>query len=265
MIQPWLKTKVKAIIAVCSVCFLTACSSSLGGRKTNNSAQDNQNLTVFAAASLTAPLEEIAKQFETENPGFTVHLNFAGSQTLVDQISQGAPADLLLTANEQTMNNAVAAQLVTQPVVFATNTLTMITQPGNPEKITGLDHTLTDKKLVICAIQVPCGEATNRLAQLNNIVLNPVSEENKVSDVQARVLSGEADAGIVYHSDAQTLGLKVATVNLQGADTVINRYPVALAYQSKDKPAAKAFSNWLLTNKSQNILHNYGFGAAEPQ
>ena len=108
-------------------------------------------LNVYAAASLTETFGELEKTFEAANPGVDVRFNFAGSQDLVTQLGEGADVDVLATANESTMKKAADASQVDAQTIFVTNTLTLITTPGNPAGITGLDSSLDGAKLVICA------------------------------------------------------------------------------------------------------------------
>lgn len=126
------------------------------------------DLTVFAAASLSVVFPEIADVFTTEHPDTSVRFSFAGSSDLVAQLDAGAPADVLATANESTMADAVQAGTIEgEPVIFADNVLALIAPAGNPADITGLDESLDGTNVVVCAPQVPCGEATgpHRLAR----------------------------------------------------------------------------------------------------
>ena len=106
-------------------------------------------LNVYAAASLTETFGELEEIFEEANPGVDVRFNFAGSQDLVTQLGEGADVDVLATANESTMKKAADASQVDAQTIFVTNTLTLITTPGNPAGVTGLDSSLDGVKLVI--------------------------------------------------------------------------------------------------------------------
>lgn len=217
-------------------------------------------LHVFAAASLKESFGKIEALFEEANSGVDVQLNLQGSQDLVTAIEQGAPADVLATANESTMTKAVEANLVVQPQSFATNTLTLITPPGNPAKVTGLDASLASAKLVVCAPEVPCGKATKKLAEELGVALTPVSEEQKVTDVRGKVASGEADAGVVYKTDAKAQGDEVEQVEIDGADKVVNVYPIAVVEASAQQELAKVFVDMVRSAEGQAILNEAGFG-----
>lgn len=228
----------------------------------NDDGGPDRMLTVFAAASLTDAFTEIAEGFEAAHPGVDVRLSFDGSSGLVDQISGGAPADVFASADEQTMTRAVGAGLVRgEPRPFATNVLTLITPAGNPAGITGLDHSLDGTRLVVCADGVPCGTATRALAAKAGVALRPVSEESTVTDVRGKVASGEADAGIVYTTDAAAAGDAVETVPIAGADAAPNRYPIAVLEGATDADLAAGFVDAVTGERGRAVLERHGFGA----
>ena len=226
---------------------------------------DERTLTVFAAASLQQPFEAIAERFEEDNPGVDVVLSFDGSQSLVDQLGAGAPADVLATADARTMARAEDAGTVRVPQEFATNTLTLIVPAGNPAGVTGLDSSLDGAKLVVCAPEVPCGAATEQLETNAGVELAPVSEESKVSDVRGKVESGQADAGIVYRTDAAAAGDRVEAIDIAGADEVVNAYPIAVtADAGADGQRFADAETWIRAvtpDWGRKILADAGFGA----
>ncbi|OWY83425.1 MULTISPECIES: molybdate ABC transporter substrate-binding protein [Rhodococcus] len=220
-------------------------------------------LTVYAAASLRAPFTEIAERFEEANPGVTVELSFAGSSDLETQLEQGAPADVFASADTRTMDAAVDAGVVAgEPIPFATNTLTIVTEPGNPKNITSFDDlTGGGLSVVVCASQVPCGAATERLEKTAGVELAPVSEESSVTDVLGKVTSGQADAGLVYVTDATGAGEKVAVVPVPEAAEIVNIYPVAALSDSRDPDRADAFVRFVAGTDGRAVLVDAGFGA----
>ncbi len=226
---------------------------------------DERTLTVFAAASLQKPFEAIAERFEEDNPGVDVVLSFDGSQSLVDQLGAGAPADVLATADARAMSRAEDAGTVRVPQEFATNTLTLIVPAGNPAGVTGLDSSLDGAKLVVCAPEVPCGAATEQLEANAGVELAPVSEESKVSDVRGKVESGQADAGIVYRTDAAAAGDRVEAIDIAGADEVVNAYPIAVtADAGADGQRFADAETWIRAVTSdwgRKIMADAGFGA----
>ncbi len=219
-------------------------------------------VTVFAAASLQDAFQELATSFEAAHAGVHITFDFQGSQDLVTALDGGSPADVLATANNSTMTDAANKGLVGEQTEFATNVLTLIVPAGNPAGVTGINDGSLDKAdLVVCAPEVPCGEATQKLAAELGVTLNPVSEEQKVTDVRGKVESGEAQAGIVYTTDAAKSGSKVEPIALP-ANSVINHYPIALTKSAGNPQAAQAFIDYILSPEGQKVLQDtYGFGA----
>ena len=219
-------------------------------------------VTVFAAASLQDAFQELATSFEAAHAGVHITFDFQGSQDLVTALDGGSPADVLATANNSTMTDAANKGLIGEQTEFATNVLTLIVPAGNPAGVTGInDGSLDNADLVICAPEVPCGEATAKLADELGVTLNPVSEEQKVTDVRGKVESGEAQAGIVYTTDAAKSGSKVEPIALP-ANSVINHYPIALTKSAGNPQAAQAFIDYILSPEGQKVLQDtYGFGA----
>ncbi|CAM2903273.1 molybdate ABC transporter substrate-binding protein [Actinomyces slackii] len=247
---------------------LAACGAGSSSQATDSSSSGagsaapqaaSGELTVFAAASLQGAFQEIGAAVEKENPDLSITFDFQGSQDLVASLSGGAPADVLATANESTMKDATDQSLVGQSTEFATNVLTLIVPEGNPAGVTGLDSSLTDAKLVICAPEVPCGEATAKLAQALGVTLDPVSEEQKVTDVRGKVESGEADAGIVYTTDAAA-AKGVETISIPDGG-VINHYPIAPTAKPANAEGARVFIDYVLSQEGQAVLTEHGFGA----
>lgn len=216
-------------------------------------------VTVLAAASLQKAFEEIEKTVEKDNPGLDVTFDFQGSQDLVASLAGGDSADVLATANNSTMKTAAEQKLVGNQTEFATNVLTLIVPKGNPKKITGLDSSLEGANLVICAPEVPCGEATKKLAEAQGITLNPVSEEQKVTDVRGKVESGEADAGIVYTTDAAAAKDKADKIDIPDGG-VVNHYPIAPTAKPENPAGAQVFIDAVTGKTGQEILAKHGFG-----
>ena len=216
-------------------------------------------VTVLAAASLQGAFEEIEKTVEKDNPGLDVTFDFQGSQDLVASLAGGDSADVLATANNSTMKTAADQKLVGNQTEFATNVLTLIVPKGNPKKITGLDSSLDGANLVICAPEVPCGEATQKLSSALGVTLNPASEEQKVTDVRGKVESGEADAGIVYTTDAAAAKDKADKIDIPDGG-VVNHYPIAQTANPENAAGAKVFIDAVTGKTGQEVLAKYGFG-----
>ncbi|NNG20885.1 molybdate ABC transporter substrate-binding protein [Naumannella sp. ID2617S] len=232
---------------------LTACPQP--GRTTSSS-----TITVYAAASLNKTFTQLGSEFEAAHPGSTVRLVFGGSADLLAQLQNGAPGDVLATADEPTMTRATDAGLTTaEPGIFATNRLTIATAPGNPKQIRSLAD-LARVSLVTCAPQVPCGNATGQVARAAGVTLKPGSEENSVSDVLGKVTSGQADAGIVYRTDTRAAGSKVTAVDFPEAEQVLNRYPITVLKASAQPGPAAEFTEFVRSERGRQVLTEAGFG-----
>jgi len=218
-------------------------------------------IIVFAAASLKKTFTELGEQFKTQNPGSSVEFSFAGSSDLVTQLTQGAPADVFASADTKNMDKAAQAGLLAgNPVNFASNTLTIAVAPGNPKKIGSFkDLTRQGLNVVVCAPQVPCGSATQKVEQVTGVTLYPVSEESAVTDVLSKVETGQADAGIVYVTDAKGAGDKVASVAFPEAAGAVNTYPIAVLKESKSQELARKFVDLVTGEAGQKVLNAAGF------
>lgn len=225
--------------------------------------QPADQITVFAAASLKPTFTELGSQFEKDHPGTKVTFHFAGSSDLVTQLTLGAPADVFAAADTRTMTEAVEAGLIEDdPVTFASNTLTIVTTPANTRKIGSFaDLAEPGTQLVVCAPQVPCGSATEKLEQLTGVTLSPVSEESAVTDVLGKVTSGQADAGLVYLTDATTAGSKVTAIPFVESSSAVNRYPIAVLAESTHSSAARRFVDLVTGPRGQAVLAAAGFGS----
>ncbi|EHB47781.1 molybdenum ABC transporter, periplasmic molybdate-binding protein [Mycolicibacterium rhodesiae JS60] len=221
-----------------------------------------QKIMVFAAASLKKTFTEIGDQFSKDNPGAAVEFSFAGSSDLVTQLTQGAHADVFASADARNMDKAAQSGLLAgAPVSFASNTLTIAVAPGNPKGIIAFaDLAKPGLNVVVCAPQVPCGSATRTVETKSGVTLNPVSEESSVTDVLSKVTSGQADAGVVYVTDAAGAGDKVAAVSFPEAAGAVNTYPIATLKQSGNSSLASKFVDTVTGQVGQQILTKAGFG-----
>ena len=217
-------------------------------------------LTIFAAASLSASFTELAEGFRAENPGVTIApISFDGSSTLAAQISEGAPADVFASADEATMQQ-VSDELAGSPTLFASNMLQIAVQPGNPLDITTLtDLTKPGVQLALCAPAVPCGAASHTLLDNEGIVLKPVTEEQNVKAVLTKVQLGEVDAGLVYVTDVLDAAGAVDGVTIVGAESARNTYPIATLRASTQPAIGEAFVRFVLSDQGQSILAKHGF------
>jgi len=242
----------------------TGCGSSAAMSGQGSPSTQMQTLTVFAAASLKSTFIAIGDRFEAAHAGTTVTFSFAGSSDLVSQIQGGAPVDVFASADAKNMDKLTRDNLVDgTPVNFASNTLEIAVPPDNPAKVTSLrDLTDRDVKVVVCAPEVPCGAATQKVETASGIDIKPVSEESSVTDVLNKVTSGEADAGMVYVTDVKGAGDKVKGVTFPESSEAVNTYPIATLAVSKNKELARQFVDTVSGPDGQKILSAAGF--AEP-
>jgi molybdate transport system substrate-binding protein len=145
-------------------------------------------------------------------------------------------------------------------VNFASNTLTIVVAPGNPKKVASFkDLTQPGLTVVTCAPQVPCGSATQKVEKATGVLLNPVSEESQVTDVLTKVTTGQADAGLVYVTDAKGAGDKVTAVAFPESADAVNVYPIGTLKQSKDSPLATKFVEAVTGEAGAKVLAAAGF------
>lgn len=218
-------------------------------------------ITVSAAASLTAAFGAIAEAFGKAQPAVVVRTNFAGSSTLVQQIREGAPVDVFASADESNMAKLVAAgEVAGTPVVFARNRLAILVARGNPKKIGGIADLAKPGLLVsLCAPGVPAGKYAREIFAKAGVVVPESSQELDVKAVVSRVVLGEADAGIVYTTDVLAAGEKVEAVAIPDALNVVARYPVAVLVHAKQPDLARALVAYLVSSDGQTILQRFGF------
>lgn len=233
-------------------------------------------LTVYAAASLTDAFTEIGTAFESANPNTTIAFNFSGSQNLRTQIEQGAPADVFASANFKEMDTLIGQGLVAEsaPRVFLTNSLTVILPANNPANITSLeDLGMPGIKLVLAAEEVPAGRYSREsLEKLNaqfgadfsgQVLANVVSNEDNIRQAVTKVQLGEADASIVYVSDA-VAATDLKTIAIPAEFNVTAEYPIAPLANAKNAEAAQTFIDFVLSTDGQAILEKWGFTSVNP-
>jgi molybdate transport system substrate-binding protein len=276
------------------ILFIVGCSSAgfigktlqpISQASINSSAVDitgmnrkHSELVVFAAASLTGAMREIGKEFEAANPDVSVSFNFAGSQILRTQLEQGASADVFASADHKNMDELVKNGMINSNEIknFATNHLLVILPKDNPGGIQELqDLTWPGVKIILADESVPAGNyARQVLIKISrdpqygvdfsqNILNNVVSKETDVKQVVAKVELGEADAGIVYVSDA-VASPALKTISIPEELNVTASYPIASLINSSNPLLATSFVHFVLSTAGQSILVKWGFSGDNP-
>ncbi len=231
----------------------------------------DRTLTVFAASSLTDAFKDLGRQYEREHPGWKVVFNFGASSQLRTQLNQGAPADVFASADYAQMEPLAQSKRVGAPQTIARNRLTIVIPSRNPGKIrSAQDLARKGLRFVTTAENVPVGRYTQEvLTKLSGIRFynagfaekvnaNVVSREANVRSVLAKVEVGEADAAIVYESDAR-MSQRVRTVEIPRQANVTALYPIAVVLDSAHPKEAERFYKFVLSHKGSRTLRNYGF------
>ena len=258
MPQLRIRTTSAALTAGAVALLLAGCGG--GGAAADPSAR---TLTVLAAASLTDVLAELEPVFEAAHPGVDVVLAFGSSADLAQQVVNGSPADVFASASAATMTTVTDAGLVAgEPVVFARNELQIVTAPGNPEGITGFtDLARPDLQVVVCVPTAPCGAAVERIEEATGVALAPVSEEPDVRATLGRITTGNADAGLVYLTDAVAAGDAVTGVPFPEADEAVTDYPIAVLSDAPEPDLAQEFADLVTGPDGRAVLGRAGFAA----
>jgi len=225
-----------------------------------------QQLTVSAAASLTDAFKEMAPRFEASKQGAMLRFNFAASGVLLQQIAQGAPVDVFVSADQETMNRGADQKLIATDTRrdFAANSLVLVTPvQGAPAIATLADLKKAEVKRIAVGkvASVPVGRYTQQAlgtAQLWSAVTPKLVFADNVRQVLDYVARGEVEAGFVYRTDAEIAKAKVRVAATVGGHTPIT-YPAAVVSDSKQAALARDFVNYLGGAEAQAILAKYGF------
>src|SRR5216683_6019414 len=237
------------------------------------SAPASGEIVVFAASSLTDVFQDMATAFEQANPNAKLTFSFGASTQLATQLGQGASADAFASADQTQMDNARKASAVAgQDQVFARNRLVLITPRENPAKITAIkDLANPGGKFVTAQPSVPIGQYTAQMLEKasvdpaygadfkTRVVANTVSQEDNVRQVVSKVQLGEADAAVVYSTDA-TPQVRDQLQIIQVPDPLqtFATYPIAVA-KGSNSAGGEAFASYVLGSDGQATLARWGF------
>jgi len=219
-------------------------------------------VAVFAAASTSAPFHDLALRFEMDGRG-RLQLYTDGTARLVLQVLQGAPVDVLATADEESMRRALAGDCATGAArVFAHNGLAIVTAPGNPLGIAGLEDLAREELTVLlCGPEVPAGRYAREALARAGVEVRSASDEPSVRAVLRKVELGEADAGVVYATDAEGSARRVDSLPLPAEHDVLATYAVAVFGCGQNRQGGQAFVDFLFSAEGQGVLREHGFAA----
>jgi len=228
-----------------------------------------ETLSLFAASSLTEVIGDLESAFEAVHPEIDVMGSFAGSQILRLQIEQGAPADVFVSANEEHVQALLDSGLISESRGVAYTELVLVVPSDNPAGITSFDQLPRAQRVVLATEEVPAGAYARQMLQgagelygsefLSSVLSHVVSEESSVRLVRAKVELGEADAGIVYRTDAlgsEALNVVEIPVGLRlRAD-----YHLGVVADSKHADGLGLWLDYLDSDEGKNVFVQRGFG-----
>jgi molybdate transport system substrate-binding protein len=247
-------------ILVAGTAALAACGSTSTPAASATPDPFGGSITVFAASSLTSAFNTADKGLELDHPGFKATYSFAGSQNLVTQIINGAPADVIATANTDTMAQLTAKGRVDTPQKFCQNKLEIAVAPGNPLGIKTLaDLNNPGVKLVISDPSVPVGEYVTNIEATDSLHFTPVSLQLSDAAVLEQLESGDANAALVFVTDVVGAQGKVTGVPIPDAQNKIGTYEIAAVKASSNQAAAQAFVTSAVSGDIQTELLSAGF------
>jgi len=235
-------------------------------------------LVVFAATSLRDAFTAMGEDFERAHPGVEVTFNFAGTQELRTQLEHGAGVDVFASADQVHMEALVQGSHTTAPVVFARNEPVIVVATEAAARIRSLTDLPSAARIVIGTPEVPIGRYTLLILDRASATLGAdfrarveakvVSRELNVRQVLAKVTLGEAQAGIVYRTDAQSALGQVTVVTIPSEINVTADYPIAVVTGAAHPTLARAFVDFVMSAEGQRALRSAGFlapgtGAAE--
>ena len=222
------------------------------------------SITVSAASSLGAVFDRIVTDFERAHPGTSVHLNLGPSSSLARQIEQGTPADVLAAADDVTVRRLERAGLTRgKPKTLARNEMVIVTKPGNPQRVRTVRDLEDAGVVALCAAEVPCGQYAAQVLTRSGARLDDdqITRQVDASATIGAVSHGDADAAIVYLTDAKAAGRRVAMVAIPVDVNVVARYPIVTLRSRTNPDATAAFVDAVLSPAGQATLRRFGFRA----
>ena len=246
-------------VAIASLLMPATLLASCAPSTDDSSGSDTDQLTVMAAASFTPMNDELKKLVDEKDIADSTTIVNGGSSSLIQQLADGAEADLLITADWTSMQKAIDQGLVSDPKAIADNRMVMVVPKGNPADVKEVNASLNNSKLVLCDKQVPCGARSEEIQQSLGLELQPVSLENSVSDVLGKVVSGQADSGWVYSTDAKSAGDDVEIIDIPNAEKFTNTLYIATVNKSDETDDATKVEDLLTDPSMSQVWQRYGF------
>jgi molybdate transport system substrate-binding protein len=220
------------------------------------------SITVSAASSLTGAFGQLESQFHAKHPGTTIAFNFGSSGALATQIQQGAPADVFASASPGDMASVQqAGDIVGTPITFARNQLEIVVKPGNPLGIHSLADLTKATVVGLCVTSAPCGATAAEALHRAGVTL-PTAKVSLGQDVDAtlaEVTTGDADAAIVYVTNAKTVGSQGEGITIPPSQNVTTSYPIAVVRSTTDRTLAEAWISYVLGPTGRSVLHQASF------
>lgn len=223
------------------------------------------SITVSAASSLTGVFTQLGRQFQAAHHHTTIAFNFASSSTLALQIQQGAPADVFASASVKDMGGVQKSGDIAGAVsIFARNTLAIVVKPGNPLHIRSLADLTKARVVALCVVSAPCGAAARKALAKSKVTI-PIARISLGQDVKstlAQVTTGDANAAIVFVTDAKTAHGQDVVVVIPTFENVITSYPIGLVKATTNRALAQAWISYVLGPSGQRALRLAGFLSA---
>jgi molybdate transport system substrate-binding protein len=225
-------------------------------------AESSTVITVYATSAMIHSLTEIGKKFQHDNPGVSVEYIFAPTSDLAAELSAGATADVFVAGEPEQMDRLLAAGLVQGlPVAFATNRLVMVTKPGNPAHIAEFaDLARPGTRAAECAAQMTCASSVRQIEHHTGVTLSPVAKEVSPADVIRDVVSGRADAGLVFFSDALMADSQISWVDFPDAARAEAVCSIAVMKGSDQAALSSKFISEVTNVVNRPVFGEAGFG-----
>lgn len=275
----WKKVVGLALTAALAVGMLGGCGSDTQEQKAES--KDNVHLTVFAAASMTETMNQIAEKYQKDHPNVEITFNYDSSGTLKKQIQNGAECDLFISAAQKQMNQLDASKDekanpeklnmidTNTRVDLLENKVVLVTPEGNPKGVANFNDMAVKLKdgtirLAMGNSDVPVGQYTQKILRFYNLDENAIAGAghitygSNVKEVTTQVSEGSADCGIIYATDAYSAKLTpVDSATKAMCGQVV--YPAAVLKTSKNQEAAKEFLQYLQSDEAMQIFTSVGF------